>query len=53
MGILWLGLGQVLLIWAVGSFFFAFFEPFVEGGNIAIWQMKVPADVQVFLLLVF
>jgi len=46
LGILWLGLGQAILLWAIGSFFFAFFEPFVEGGNIAIWQTKVEADVQ-------
>lgn len=46
LGILWLGLGGALLAWAVGSFFFAFFEPFVEGGNIAIWQSKVEPDVQ-------
>ena len=46
LGIVWLGVGQVVLFWAIGSFFFAFFEPFVEGGNIAIWQVVVPADVQ-------
>lgn len=46
LGILWLGLGGVVVLWAVGAFFFAFFEPFVEGGNLAIWQTKVPADVQ-------
>lgn len=46
LGVLWLGLGGAVIFWAVGSFFFAFFEPFVEGGNLAIWQMKVPADVQ-------
>jgi len=46
LGIVWLGLGRAVLIWAAASFFFAFFEPFVEGGNIAIWQTKVPADVQ-------
>jgi len=46
LGIVWLGLGQSALLWAIGSFFFALFEPFVEGGNIAIWQVKVPADVQ-------
>ncbi|HEY5731093.1 MAG TPA: MFS transporter [Anaerolineales bacterium] len=45
-GIVWLGLGQGILLWAIGSFFFALFEPFVEGGNIAIWQVKTPADVQ-------
>ena len=46
LGIVWLGLGKSVIFWAIGSFFFAFFEPFVEGGNIAIWQVKVPADVQ-------
>jgi hypothetical protein len=46
LGILWLGLSRALLFWAIGSFFFAFFEPFVEGGNLAIWQSKVEADVQ-------
>jgi len=46
LGIVWLGLSRVLLFWAIGSFFFAFFEPFVEGGNLSIWQTKVPADVQ-------
>lgn len=46
LGIVWLGLGGAILYWAIGSFFFAFFEPFVEGGNLAIWQSKVEADVQ-------
>lgn len=46
LGIVWLGLGGAVVLWAVGAFFFAFFEPFVEGGNLAIWQTKVPADVQ-------
>lgn len=46
LGITWLGLGTTFLLWAVGSFFFAFFEPIVEGGNLAIWQSKVEADIQ-------
>jgi len=46
LGILWLGVAQAVILWAIGSFFFALFEPFVEGGNIAIWQTKVEADVQ-------
>jgi MFS family permease len=46
LGILWLGVSRAILFWAIGSFFFAFFEPFVEGGNLAIWQAKVEADVQ-------
>jgi MFS family permease len=46
LGILWLGLTRTVILWAIGSFFFAFFEPFVEGGNLAIWQTKVEADIQ-------
>lgn len=46
LGIVWLGLSGAVLFWAIGSFFFAFFEPFVEGGNLAIWQTKVEADIQ-------
>lgn len=46
LGILWLGLTRTAILWAIGSFCFAFFEPFVEGGNIAIWQTKVEGDVQ-------
>jgi len=46
LGITWLGVGNAILFWSIGSFFFAFFEPFVEGGNLAIWQTTVPADVQ-------
>jgi hypothetical protein len=46
LGIAWLGLAKSLFWWSAGSFFFSFFEPFVEGGNIAIWQSKVEADVQ-------
>jgi MFS family permease len=46
LGVTWLGLGSRLLFWAIGSFFFAFFEPFIEGINLSIWQSKVEADVQ-------
>ncbi len=46
LGIIWLGLANSLWLWAMGSFFFSFFEPFVEGSNLAIWQTKVEADVQ-------
>jgi len=46
LGITVLGVSNTVILWAIGSFFFAFFEPFVEGGNIAIWQVKVPADIQ-------
>ena len=46
LGVAWLGWANSLLLWSAGSFFFSFFEPFVEGGNLAIWQSKVEADVQ-------
>ena len=46
LGVVWLGLSTQLLFLAIGSFFFAFFEPFVEGINLSIWQSKVEADVQ-------
>ncbi len=46
LGVVWLGVGQTVLLWAVGNFFFAFFEPLVVGSNLAIWQSKVEADVQ-------
>jgi MFS family permease len=46
LGVTWLGLGKQLIFWAIGSFFFSFFEPFVEGINISIWQSKVESDVQ-------
>lgn len=45
-GILWLGLSHAILLLAIGSFFFSFFWPFMEGSHIAIWQSKVEADVQ-------
>jgi MFS family permease len=46
LGMFWLGAGSSLLVWSIGSFFFSFFEPLVEGGNLALWQAKVEADVQ-------
>jgi len=46
LGVIWLGLSRAVLFWCIGSFFFSFFEPFVEGGNLAIWQSKVEADAQ-------
>ncbi len=45
-GISLFGLARSVIIWAVASFFFSFFEPFVEGGNTAIWQSTVDANAQ-------
>lgn len=41
-----LGLGQNVLVWSVGAFLLMFFVPFINGSNQAIWQSKVPADLQ-------
>lgn len=46
LGILWLGLSHTIVFLALGSFFFSFFLPFMEGNDLAIWQSKVEADVQ-------
>jgi DHA3 family macrolide efflux protein-like MFS transporter len=41
-----LGLGRASPIWAAGSFLWAFFSPFINASNQAIWQAKVAPDVQ-------
>jgi DHA3 family macrolide efflux protein-like MFS transporter len=41
-----LGLGQGLVMWSAGAFFSMFFIPFVNGSNQAIWQAKVPPEIQ-------
>jgi DHA3 family macrolide efflux protein-like MFS transporter len=41
-----LGLGQSLPVWVVAAFLFSFFSPIINGSNQAIWQAKVPPDVQ-------
>jgi hypothetical protein len=41
-----LGLGRAVPVWAAGSFLTAFFAPILDGSNQAIWQAKVPPDVQ-------
>lgn len=46
LGVTGLGVGRGVFVWGVASFFFAFFEPFVEGGNLAVWQSKVDVGVQ-------
>jgi len=41
-----LGLGRGLPVWAVSAFAFAFFAPLINASNQAIWQSKVPPDIQ-------
>jgi DHA3 family macrolide efflux protein-like MFS transporter len=45
-GMLLVGLGQAIPIWALGGFIGALFGPIINGSNQAIWQMKVAPDVQ-------
>lgn len=46
LGVVLMGLGNSLPVWAVASFFGAFFIPIINGSNQAIWQAKVAPDVQ-------
>ncbi len=46
LGMVWMGLGQGLVIWMIASFAYTFFEPIVNGSDQAIWQAKVAPDVQ-------
>jgi MFS family permease len=41
-----LGLGRVGWIWMVANFVTIFFSPIINGANQAIWQSKVPPDIQ-------
>ncbi len=40
------GLGRNIPVWAVAAFFGMFFVPIINGSNQAIWQAKVPPDLQ-------
>lgn len=46
LGVVVLGVGRTWLWWAVGSFIGSFFVPLINGSNQAIWQAKVPPDLQ-------
>jgi predicted MFS family arabinose efflux permease len=41
-----MGIGRSLPVWAVASFIGATFLPILNGSNQAIWQAKVPPDLQ-------
>lgn len=45
-GQLLMGVGQVLLVWTIAAFMVQLLVPFINGSNQAIWQAKVPPDVQ-------
>ena len=46
LGTVLMGVGQSLLVWAVASFLGMFFVPIINGSNQALWQAKVPPDLQ-------
>lgn len=46
LGSLIVGVGNSVLWWSAGAFFAMFFIPILNGSNQAIWQSKVPPDVQ-------
>jgi hypothetical protein len=43
---IWVGIGQSVWVWSAASFLMMFALPFINGSNQAIWQAKVPPDVQ-------
>jgi DHA3 family macrolide efflux protein-like MFS transporter len=45
-GILLIGLGRNLVVWAAAAFFTLLFVPVLNGSSQAIWQAKVAPDVQ-------
>lgn len=45
-GVVVIGLGQGAWMWGLGAFLMMFFVPLVNGSNQAIWQAKVPPDIQ-------
>jgi MFS family permease len=46
LGIMLMGFGRTLPIWLVAGFLGSLIIPFINGCNDAIWQAKVPHDVQ-------
>jgi MFS transporter, DHA3 family, macrolide efflux protein len=45
-GGLLLGLGQVPFVWVTGAFILVFCTTFIDPSNQALWQSKVPPDIQ-------
>ncbi len=46
LGFVLMGFGRTIPIWAIAGFFGMFFIPIINGSNQAIWQAKVPPDLQ-------
>jgi MFS transporter, DHA3 family, macrolide efflux protein len=45
-GVIVMGLGQAAIVLVVAAFFNMFFTPLINASNQAIWQMKIPPDLQ-------
>ncbi len=45
-GYIAIGLGKDMYTWAIGGFLMMLFNPLVNGSNQAIWQSKVPPEMQ-------
>ncbi len=46
LGTVMMGFGRAIPAWALAGFFGMFFLPIINGSNQAIWQAKVPPDLQ-------
>jgi hypothetical protein len=46
LGTVLMGLGRGMLVWATAAFLGSFIAPIINGSNQAIWQSKVPPDLQ-------
>lgn len=46
LGLLFMGLGRSSIVWIASAFFTMLFVPILDGSDQAIWQSKVPPDVQ-------
>jgi len=46
LGLVLMGFGRSIPVWAIAGFFGMFFVPLINGSNQAIWQAKVPPDLQ-------
>jgi MFS family permease len=46
LGSILMGVGQSVWVWAVATFCFVAIVPILNGANQAIWQAKVPPDIQ-------
>lgn len=46
LGYVAIGLGKDMYTWAIGAFLMMLFNPLINGSNQAIWQSKVPPEMQ-------